>query len=51
MTNWPQRVVRAPHNPAVVVRELAEQDLYEVPINEIAELMRPNRAHLRWMKH
>jgi very-short-patch-repair endonuclease len=38
-TNWPQRVVRIPGTPPVVVRRLGDRDLYEVPLNEIAELM------------
>ena len=43
-TNWPQRVVRLPNTPAVVVRNLGDRDLYEVPLNEIAELMRRKRG-------
>ena len=35
----PQQVLRVAGTPAVVVRELGERSLYEVPLNEIAELM------------
>ena len=34
-----QQVLRLTGTPAVVVRELGERSLYEVPLNEIAELM------------
>ena len=37
-------VVRMPDHPEVRVRELGERDLIEVPIDEIAELMRRLRA-------
>ena len=40
----PQQVLHLSGAPAVVVRELGERSLYEVPLNEIAELM----AHKRW---
>jgi very-short-patch-repair endonuclease len=43
-TNWPQRVVRLPDTPAVVVRELGDRDLYEVPLNEITRLIQPKRG-------
>ena len=35
-----QRVLRVPGSAAVVVREIGNRDLYEVPLNEVAELMR-----------
>jgi hypothetical protein len=50
-TNWPQRVVRVPDTPAVIVRELGDRDLYEVPYNEIAEVMRLKRAQRPSMSH
>ena len=34
-----QQVLRLAGTPAVAVRELGERSLYEVPLNEIAELM------------
>jgi hypothetical protein len=37
-------VVRAPDSPAVVVRELGPRELVEVPLDEVAELMRRLRA-------
>ena len=52
-----QRVVRKPDSPAVVVRHLGDRDLYEAPINEIAELMQrrmdrhPNITHDRLMRY
>ena len=42
----PQQVLRLTHTPAVVVRELGERSLYEVPLNEIAELMGHKRREL-----
>ena len=41
-----QQVLRLTGTPAVVVRELGERSLYEVPLNEIAELMRHKRQEL-----
>ena len=41
-----QQVLRLTGTPAVVVRELGERSLYEVPLNEIAELMRHKRHEL-----
>ena len=41
-----QQVLRLTGTAAVVVRELGERSLYEVPLNEIAELMRLMRAEL-----
>lgn len=38
-TNWRQRVIRRPGTPEVILRELGERDLYEVPLNEIAAVM------------
>lgn len=43
-TNWPQRVARLPDQEVVVVRSLGDRDLYEVPLNEIAELIRIKRT-------
>ena len=42
----PQHVLRLTGTPAVVVRELSERSLYEVPLNEIAELMEHKRREL-----
>ena len=42
----PQQVLRLAGTPAVVVRELGERSLYDVPLNEIAELMRHKRREL-----
>ena len=42
----PQQVLRLTGTPAVVVRELGERSLYEVPLNEIAELMAHERREL-----
>ena len=42
----PQQVLRLAGSPAVVVRELGERTLYEVPLNEIAELMAHKRQEL-----
>ncbi len=42
----PQQVLRLSGTPAVVVRELGERSLYEVPLNEIAELLRHKRREL-----
>ena len=42
----PQQVLRLTGGPAVVVRELGERSLYEVPLNEIAELMEHKRREL-----
>ena len=42
----PQQVLRLAGTPAVVVRELGERSLYEVPLNEIAELMSHKRREL-----
>ena len=42
----PQQVLRLSGRPAVVVRELGERSLYEVPLNEIAELMEHKRREL-----
>ena len=42
----PQQVLRVADTPAVVVRELGERSLYEVPLNEIAELMAHERREL-----
>ena len=42
----PQQVLRLTGTPAVVVRELGERSLYEVPLNEIAELMGHKRREL-----
>ena len=42
----PQQVLRLAGTPAVVVRELGERSLYEVPLNEIAELMAHKRLEL-----
>ena len=42
----PQQVLRLTGTPAVVVRELGERSLYEVPLNEIAELMAYKRREL-----
>ena len=42
----PQQVLRLTGTPAVVVRELGERSLYEVPLNEIAELMAHKRREL-----
>ena len=42
----PQQVLRLTGRPAVVVRELGERSLYEVPLNEIAELMEHKRREL-----
>ena len=41
-----QQVLRLAGTPAVAVRELGERSLYEVPLNEIAELMRHMRAEI-----
>lgn len=38
-----QQVLRPAGGPAVVVRELGDRTLYEVPLNEIAALMAPQR--------
>ena len=37
-------MLRLAGTPAVAVRELGERSLYEVPLNEIAELMRHMRG-------
>jgi GNAT superfamily N-acetyltransferase len=42
----PQQVLRSAGTPAVVVRELGERSLYEVPLNEIAELVGHKRRGL-----
>ena len=42
----PQQVLRLTGTAAVVVRELGERTLYEVPLNEIAELMTHKRGEL-----
>ena len=42
----PQQVLRLSGTPAVVVRELGERSLYEVPLNEIAELVEHKRREL-----
>ena len=42
----PQQVLRLAGTPAVVVRELGERSLYDVPLNEIAELMSRKRREL-----
>ena len=42
----PQQVLRLAGTPAVVVRELGERSLYEVPLNEIAKLMAHKRREL-----
>ena len=42
----PQQVLRLAGSPAVVVRELDERTLYEVPLNEIAALMGHKRREL-----
>ena len=42
----PQQVLRLAGTPAVVVRELGERSLYEVPLNEIAQLMIHKRREL-----
>ena len=42
----PQQVLRLTGTAAVVVRELGERSLYEVPLNEIAELMAGKRREL-----
>ena len=41
-----QQVLRLRDTPEVVVRELGERSLYEVPLNEIAELMGHQRSEL-----
>ena len=41
-----QHVLRPAGTPAVVVRELGERSLYDVPLNEIAELMSHKRREL-----
>ncbi len=41
-----QQVLRPSGSPAVVVRELGERSLYEVPLDEVAELMRRKRREL-----
>ena len=41
-----QQVLRLSGTPAVVVRELGERSLYEVPLDEIAELMGHKRREL-----
>ena len=41
-----QQVLRLTGTAAVVVRELGDRSLYEVPLNEIAEMMRLMRAEL-----
>ena len=41
-----QQVLRPTGTPAVVVRELGQRSLYEVPLNEIAELMVHKRGEL-----
>ena len=41
-----QQVLRLSGTSAVVVRELGERSLYEVPLNEIAELLRHKRREL-----
>ncbi len=41
-----QQVLRLAGTPAVVVRELGERSLYEVPLNEIAELVGHKRREL-----
>ena len=43
-----QHVARRRDTPPVVVRELGGRDLYEVPLNEIAELMQRNRRRLTY---
>ena len=42
----PQQVLRLAGTPPVMVRELGERSLYEVPLNEIAELMAHARQEL-----
>ena len=42
----PQQVLRMAGTPAVVLRELGDRSLYEVPLDEIAELMRRRRHEL-----
>ena len=42
----PQQVLRLASTAAVVVRELGERSLYDVPLNEIAELMSRKRREL-----
>ena len=41
-----QQVLRLAGTPSVVVRELGERSLYEVPLNEVAELMGHKRREL-----
>ena len=41
-----QQVLRLAGTPAVVVRDLSERSLYDVPLNEIAELMSHKRHEL-----
>ena len=42
----PQQVLRLAGTPSVVVRELGERSLYEVPLSEVAELMGHKRREL-----
>ena len=57
MDNGVQRVIREPGSPAVVVREIGDRDLYEVPLNEVAAMMQrrmdrhPNVTHDQLMRH
>lgn len=52
-----QRVVRRTGTAAVVVREIGDRDLYQVPLNEIAELLGrrirlfPNSSEEQLMRH
>ncbi len=45
-TGEPQQVLRLSGTSAVVVRELGERSLYEVPLNEIAEVVKHKRREL-----
>ena len=52
-----QQVLRLPGSPRVVVREIGTRDLYEVPLNEVAALMKlrlerhPNASHEGLMRY
>ena len=52
-----QRILRVPGTPAVLVREIGNRDLYEVPLNEVVALFRrrlerhPSASHEALMRY
>ncbi len=57
LSDQAQRIFRLPDSQAVVVRTIGDRDLYEVPLNEVANLMlhrldrHPNTTHDQLMRH